>query len=79
MKIPEKIISMLRREEQDAPQTKLHYLTKTDVFCDLTPEELKEVADAAMMTTCAAGRIFYSPSERGEVLFILKKGHVQLY
>jgi CRP/FNR family transcriptional regulator, cyclic AMP receptor protein len=79
MKIPEKIVSMFRREEQGVPQTKLYYLTKTDIFCDLSPEELKEVADAAMMTTCPGGRIFYSPNERGEVLFILKKGHVQLY
>src|SRR5262249_47124750 len=29
--------------------------------------------------TCSTGRIFYSPNEHGEVLFILKKGHVQLY
>lgn len=79
MKVPEKIISMFRRAEAGAPQTKLHYLTKTDIFCDLGPEELQEVAHAATMTTCPAGRIFYSPNERAEVLFILKKGHVQLY
>src|SRR5437870_5770947 len=33
----------------------------------------------AVMTTCPAGKIFYSPNETGEVLFILKKGRVQLY
>ena len=76
MKIPEKIISVFRRgerEQEGAPESKLYYLAKTDVFCDLGPEELREIADAAMMTTCQAGRIFYSPNEHGEVLFILKK------
>jgi CRP/FNR family cyclic AMP-dependent transcriptional regulator len=79
MKITDKITSMFRRDEGDASQKKLHYLTKTDIFCDLSPEELQDVARAAMMTTCPPGRIFYSPNEHGEVLFILKKGHVQLY
>jgi CRP/FNR family cyclic AMP-dependent transcriptional regulator len=31
------------------------------------------------MTTCAPGRVFYSPDETGEVLFLLKKGRVNLY
>jgi len=66
-------------KEQDASQTKLYYLSKTDIFCDLSPEELQDVAHAATMTTCPLGRIFYSPKQPGEVLFILKKGHVQLY
>ena len=79
MKITEKITSMFRREEGETSRIKLHYLTKTDVFCDLTPEELQEIAHAATMTTCQPGRIFYSPNERAEVLFILKKGHVQVY
>jgi len=79
MKITDKISSMLGREEEEASDIKLRYLSKTDVFCDLSPEELKEVARMATMTTCPPGRIFYSPNEQGEVLFILKKGQVQLY
>ncbi len=79
MRITDKITSMFRRDEDDASHMKLHYLTKTDIFCDLSPEELQDVARAATMTTCPPGRIFYSPNEHGEVLFILKKGHVQLY
>ena len=65
--------------EESALQTKVRYFSAMDIFCDLGPEELKEVAHAATMTTCPAGKIVYSPNERGEVLFILKKGHVQLY
>ena len=79
MKSSQKTGSMFQRTEDSAHQTKIHYLTKTDIFCDLAPEELQEVAHAATMATCPAGKIFYSPNERGEVLFILKKGHVQLY
>ena len=31
------------------------------------------------MTTCPAGKIFYSPNQYGDVIFILKKGKVQIY
>ncbi|MGD2077223.1 MAG: Crp/Fnr family transcriptional regulator [Chloroflexota bacterium] len=31
------------------------------------------------MSSCEPGRIFYMPEETGEVLFLLKKGRVQLY
>lgn len=31
------------------------------------------------MATCNPGRIFYMPDETGEVLFLLKRGRVQLY
>jgi CRP-like cAMP-binding protein len=59
--------------------TKLQYLSKVEIFRDLGEEELKEIGRMAVMTTCPPGRIFYSPSETSEVLFILKKGRVQIY
>ena len=31
------------------------------------------------MSTCEPGRVFYAPEDTGEVLFLLKKGRVQLY
>ena len=31
------------------------------------------------MSTCRPGKIFYMPEDSGEVLFLLKKGRVQLY
>ena len=79
MKISENVPSTPRRDEEDASEIKLHYLSKAELFCDLSPEELKDVARIATMTTYPAGRIFYSPNEQGEILFILKKGQVQLY
>ena len=79
MKLSDKIGSIFRRAEENTPQGKLHYLSVTDIFCDLGQEELMEIAHATTMVTCPTGKIFHSPAERGEVLFILKKGHVQIY
>ena len=61
------------------PNTKIGYLTDTDLFRGLDDAEMDEVARMTTMTTCKSGRVFYTPGESGEVLFILKKGSVQLY
>ena len=61
------------------PNTKIGYLTETDLFRGLDDAEMDEVARMTTMTTCKAGRVFYTPGESGEVLFVLKKGSVQLY
>jgi CRP-like cAMP-binding protein len=58
---------------------KLRYLRTVDIFQDLAPGEVEEIDRAITMTTCRAGRVFYAPDESTEVLFILKKGRVQLY
>ena len=79
MGISDRINSIFRRTEENTPTRKLRYLSVTDIFCDLGQEELMEIAHAATMVTCQAGKTLYSPEERGEVLFILKKGHVQIY
>ena len=40
---------------------------------------MEEVRRITTMKTYPPGKIFYSPKEQGEILFILKKGRVQLY
>jgi CRP/FNR family transcriptional regulator, cyclic AMP receptor protein len=71
---------MLRRNDDPTePFTKLQYLSKVEIFRDLGEEEVKEIGRMAVMTTCPPGKIFYRPNETGEVLFILKKGRVQVY
>lgn len=60
-------------------QEKLSYLSSIEIFRDLSPKELKEMDRQLTMTGCAAGKVFYMPEESGEVLFLLKKGRVQLY
>ena len=58
---------------------KVDYLSSIQVFRDLSPNELAEMDRQTTMSTCQAGRIFYMPNDSGEVLFLLKRGRVQLY
>lgn len=58
---------------------KLSYLSNIHIFRDLAPTELAALDQQIAMSTCEAGRIFYTPEEKSEVLFLLKKGRVQLY
>lgn len=60
-------------------ETKLKALSNIEVFQDLSKEEVEEMDRRTTMTTCEPGRVFYAPEETGEVLFLLKKGRVQLY
>lgn len=65
--------------EESALRAKIGYLSAMELFRDFTPDEMQEIDRATRMQTCTAGRVFYSPEETGEVLFILKKGAVQIY
>lgn len=60
-------------------EQKRHYLSTIDIFQDLTAGEVEKIDQSVTMTTCRPGKIFYSPEETGEVLFLLKQGTVQLY
>ncbi|MFQ5879744.1 MAG: Crp/Fnr family transcriptional regulator [Dehalococcoidia bacterium] len=59
--------------------SKLGLLSMAEIFRDLTPPEMAEVDRMTAMTTCRRGRAFYTPGETGEVLFILKRGRVNVY
>src|SRR5918994_847396 len=65
--------------DEQTLRTKITHLSAMDLFHDLGREELAEIESATVMWECKAGRIFYKPGETGDVLFILKKGAVQLY
>lgn len=60
-------------------QVKRAHLRESEIFKDLTAQELHEVATMSAMTTCHRGRVFFEPDRTGEVLFILKTGSVALY
>ncbi len=60
-------------------ETKLTYLSNIEIFRDLTLAELEQMDRQITMSSCEPGKIFYMPEETGEVLFLLKKGRVQLY
>jgi CRP-like cAMP-binding protein len=58
---------------------KIKYLRMIDVFQGLSKAEMQEMDRTTTMSTCRRGKIFYRPDDAGEVLFILKRGRVQLY
>ena len=60
-------------------ETKLTYLSNIDIFQDLSTHELAEMDRQLTMSSCEPGKIFYMPEDSGEVMFLLKKGRVQLY
>ena len=75
---------LLRRSPASvAPQPQLTgkaaFLSDTAIFRDLSSQELEELDRMTAMSTCRRGKVFYTPGETGEVLFILKRGRVNLY
>lgn len=60
-------------------ELKLGYLKQVDILAPLSPEEHEWVAQNSTMVSCPQGRIFYTPEETGEVIFLLKQGRVSLF
>jgi CRP/FNR family cyclic AMP-dependent transcriptional regulator len=58
---------------------KIGYLREIDIFRDLTPAEMDWLERTTTMFTCEKGQVIYTPGETGEVLFLLKRGRVQIY
>jgi CRP-like cAMP-binding protein len=72
----------VKAEEKSAsqqPADKMRYLSELNVFQDLSSKEVEELNRVTTMSSVPKGKVFYRPEERGEVLFILKEGRVQLY
>lgn len=67
------------RSQAATPGPKMSYLRQTDLFRDLSGQEMQEIDRMTAMTSCRRGKVFYTPGETGEVLFILKKGRVNVY
>jgi CRP-like cAMP-binding protein len=65
--------------EKFGPGAKLALLSETDIFRDLSPRDMAEIERMTAMSTCERGRVFYTPGETGEALFVLKRGRVNLY
>ncbi len=63
----------------DMQQTKFGYLSAMELFADLPSREVEQVSAAISMRTCPPGTVCYIPGETGEVMFLLKKGTVQIY
>jgi CRP/FNR family cyclic AMP-dependent transcriptional regulator len=61
------------------PEEKLRLLSMVDILEPLTREEIKELSIRVPDTHFQRGQILYTPQERSEVLFMLKKGRVRIY
>jgi len=62
----------------NAQQLKLSLLSEADIFRGLSPSDMHEIERMTTMTSARKGRVLFTPDSQGEVLFILKKGRVQL-
>lgn len=64
---------------EDADRLRHKTLSESDLFQDLTQDQMGEISQRFPMATCTAGQLIYAPGETGEALFVLKVGHVQIY
>ena len=60
-------------------EEKLRLLSMVDILEPLSREEIKELSYRIPDTHVKRGQIFYTPRERTEKLFMLKKGRVRIY
>lgn len=60
-------------------ERKPDYLRNMDIFAPLSPSERIWLLESTTMITCERGRIFYTPQDAAEVVFILKRGKITLY
>ena len=58
---------------------KPEYLRAVDVFAPLFPKHWSSLDNRTAMVTCQRGRVLYRPDDRGDTLFIIKRGRVNLY
>ncbi len=58
---------------------KTSYLQSIEVFKGLDSEEMQKINHQTTLVNYRAGHILFMPDEPAEVLFILKKGRIQLY
>lgn len=58
---------------------KADYLNQVNALQDLSDDEIEAVSNQTRLVDYKRDHIFYMPDDPGEVLFILKKGRVQLY
>jgi CRP/FNR family cyclic AMP-dependent transcriptional regulator len=62
-----------------SPEEKLRLLSMVDILEPLSREEIKELSLRIPDTHFERGQILYTPHERSEMLFMLKKGRVRIY
>ncbi|HID87317.1 MAG TPA: Crp/Fnr family transcriptional regulator [Anaerolineae bacterium] len=59
--------------------SKLSYLSESAIFRDLSPEEREWVTSIGTTATYEPGKVFYTPEEPREALFLLREGKARIY
>lgn len=86
--LPERVVAWVRRSPRARPSAvvsqadldrKPDYLRETDIFAPLSSAEQTWLLETTTMVTCERGRVLYRPDDMGDVVFILKRGKVDLY
>jgi len=62
-----------------SPEEKIRLLSMVDILEPLTREEIEELSIRVPDTHFQRGQVLYTPQEKSEVLFMLKKGRVRIY
>jgi len=62
-----------------SPEEKLRLLSMVDILEPLSREEIKELSLRIPDTYYQRGQLLYTPKERSEALFMMKKGRVRIY
>ena len=62
-----------------SPEEKLRLLSMVDILEPLSREEIKELSLRVPDTYFERDQLLYTPHERSETLFMLKKGRVRIY
>src|SRR5258708_19995023 len=68
-----------RRGQRGSAAPPKECMLAMDIFCDLEPAAMAAFEQQTEMRTCRKGQLLYSQEDRAEVLFLLKRGRVQLY
>jgi CRP-like cAMP-binding protein len=67
-----------RTPELPTPQVKAEYLSLIDIFRELPTDEITRLAVDLPMRTYSSGAVIYAPGEQSDVLFLLKRGTVNI-
>jgi CRP-like cAMP-binding protein len=60
-------------------EDKVGHLSGVDLFRDLSERDMAELDRLTTITAVPRGRVFYEPEDVGQVLFLIRKGRVQIY
>lgn len=67
-----------RESKKLEPEEKVRLLSMVDILEPLSREEIKEISLRIPDTHLSQGQVFYTPHEKSEALFMLKKGRVRI-